>query len=47
MYKEMWIYYRTIQFQTDDGWFGHTNKTYEVYSLRDYTENFDFREDNE
>ena len=47
IYKEIWIYYKAIQFETDDGYFAHTNKTEYFYSLRDYTENFDFREDNE
>ena len=45
IYKEMYIYYKTIQLETDDGWFAHNNKTEVYYSLRDYTENFDFRED--
>ena len=47
IYKEIWIYYKAVQFETDDGYFAHTNKTEYFYSLRDYTENFDFREDND
>ena len=45
IYKEMWIYYKAIQFETDDGWFGSSNKKELFYSFRDYTENFDFRDD--
>lgn len=47
IYKEIWIYYKSVQFETDDGYFAHTNKTESFYSLRDYTESFDYREDHD